>query len=316
MSRHARLWVGAGVVVVAAAAVVVWHPWSEQAVSAHAPITPMVRLAPTTPTTPTVVPLDPTDFADGACVAMSPTSGNRHQTVFIDAGHGGPDPGAASGTSSTGQNIEEKNVTLPVALDAAQQLRAQGYRVVLSRTTDSSVVQLTPGDLNGPLFTTAGEHADLIARVTCANLSGAAALVSIHFDAYPDPSVGGATTLYDTARPFASANQDLATDLQQQILASLAGGGWQVPDRGIASDSTAGGGEITAAGTAYGHLDLLGPVDPGYVEHPTTMPGALVEPLFLTDPTEAAIAVDPTAQQAIATGITTAVGQFLRRLGE
>jgi N-acetylmuramoyl-L-alanine amidase len=311
---HGRLsrW-AVGVVVAAAVMLVLSQPWPGPS---HPIVHPAIRAA----TVPRVqagpvnlgpVPLSSSEFAAGSCVALAPTSGDRHQTVFLDAGHGGPDPGTASGTTESGQNIEEKAVTLPVALDTAQVLRAQGYRVVLSRTGDSSVARLTAADINGALLTTQGEHTELLARAACANLSGAAAMVSIHFDAYPDPSVGGATTLYDTARTFAAANQTLATALQQDIVTSLASGGWQVPDRGSADDTTAGGGEITAAGTAYGHIVLLGPDSPGYVDNPTTMPGALVEPLFLSDPAEATIAVNPVAQQAIATGIATALGQFL-----
>jgi N-acetylmuramoyl-L-alanine amidase len=149
------------------------------------------------------------EFATGSCVALPPISGNRAQTVFLDPGHGGPDPGAASGSTEAGQYIEERAITLPVALDAAQLLRIQGYRVVLSRTSDTSVAKMTPTDLDNGVLTTPSEHADLLARVACANLSGAAALVSIHFDAYPDPNAAGATALYDTARPFAPANQAL-----------------------------------------------------------------------------------------------------------
>jgi N-acetylmuramoyl-L-alanine amidase len=314
--RHGHLtqWAVVGVfaaAVVVAAAMVLSHPWSGASAgparSLLGPVNVTTRHGAGGSSSATTVPLDAAAFASGACVAQAPTSGDRHQTVFLDAGHGGPDPGADSG-----QYVAEKTITLPVALDAAALLRARGYRVVLSRTGDSAVARLSPVDLNGPVLTTAGKHADLIARADCANLAGAAALVSVHFDAYPDPSAAGASTLYDTVRPFSSANLALATDLQHDILASLASAGWTVPDRGIMSDSTAGGGEITAAGTAYGHLDLLGPADPGYVDNPTTMPGALVEPLFLTNPAEAAIAIDPAAQQAIAAGIADAVDQFLR----
>jgi len=38
-------------------------------------------------------PVDPEAFAAGACRAFGPTSGDRHETVFLDAGHGGIDPG-------------------------------------------------------------------------------------------------------------------------------------------------------------------------------------------------------------------------------
>jgi N-acetylmuramoyl-L-alanine amidase len=265
---------------------------------------------PPTPTMGAVTPLDRTGFASGACLALPPTSGDRHRSVFLDAGHGGPDPGA-SGTTTAGRHVEEKVVTLSVALDTAAQLRAEGYRVVLDRTADTSVARLTSADHTGAALSTTGSHADLLARVRCADLSTAAALVSIHFNAFGDRAVRGATTLFDASRPFSAANRRLATLLQRNILAASAGAGRQVPDRGIAEDTTGGGGLITARGNAYGHLVLLGPAQTGYVDHPSTMPGALVEPLFLTSPADADLATTPADQRAIATGITHAVQQFL-----
>lgn len=282
-----------------------------QAAVPSEPATPLAA-QPVAAGSTTTGPLSPAEFAPGACVALPPTRGDRHRTVFLDAGHGGADPGA-SGTTDSGDPVDEKTVTLPVAVDAAAQLRADGYRVVLSRTTDTAIARLADSDVSNGVLTTHGEHATLVARVHCADLSDAAALVSIHFDAYDDGDVRGATTLYDPDRPFADDNQKLANLLQQNVCTALAGIGWAVTDRGIATDTTAGGGEITPEGTAYGHLDLLGPANPGYLDAPTPMPGALVEPLFLTNPTEAGIATDPAGQHAIATGITHAIDQFLTK---
>lgn len=306
--------VATGILVVVAGAMVASTPLPGAALSdtggSRVALGPVVGSTTGSPIS-TVTPLDPAGFAPGACVAFSPTVGDRGQTVFLDAGHGGPDPGAA-GTTASGQHVTEKSLTLPVVLDAAQDLRAEGYRVVVSRTTDTGVDLLTPGDLNGASYSTDGKHADLVARVHCANLAGAAVLVSVHFDAYDSSRVRGATTLYDKVRPFSAANHTLADLLQQDTLAALATGGWQIHDRGVASDTTAGGGEQTARGEAYGHLDILGPTETGYLEESTSMPGALVEPMFITNRTEAAIAASPSGQQAIASGITHAVESFLQ----
>ena len=84
-----------------------------------------------------------------------PTQGDRHQTVFLDAGHGGIDPGGV-GTTSAGTAIDEAHLTLPVELDAMQLLRAEGFRVVVSRTTQSTVVRLGPGMESGGELTLAG----------------------------------------------------------------------------------------------------------------------------------------------------------------
>jgi N-acetylmuramoyl-L-alanine amidase len=36
-------------------------------------------------------------FAAGACLALAPTGGrSRGRTVFVDPGHGGPDPGVTA----------------------------------------------------------------------------------------------------------------------------------------------------------------------------------------------------------------------------
>lgn len=45
-------------------------------------------------------PIDPSYFESGACVEYQPTSGDRHLTVFLDAGHGGLDPGGLGETQS------------------------------------------------------------------------------------------------------------------------------------------------------------------------------------------------------------------------
>ncbi|HXW34406.1 MAG TPA: N-acetylmuramoyl-L-alanine amidase, partial [Acidimicrobiales bacterium] len=116
--------------------------------------------------------LDPAAFSDGACIAYPPTSGDNGETVFLDAGHGGRDPGAV-GTTESGSTVYEADLTLPVELDTASLLRAHGYRVVVSRTTDSSVVRLTPADVSGQELSLQGAHDDVAARDVCANLANA-----------------------------------------------------------------------------------------------------------------------------------------------
>ena len=68
---------------------------------------------------------------------------------------------------------------------------------------------------------------------------------------------------------------------------------------------------LTAAGARYGHEALLGPYAKGWVSHPTYMPGAIIEPLFLTRPTEADIAYSAAGQAVLARAIVMAVQQFL-----
>ncbi|MGH2717975.1 MAG: N-acetylmuramoyl-L-alanine amidase [Actinomycetota bacterium] len=254
--------------------------------------------------------LDPSTFAPGACVAFPPTQGNRNQTVFLDAGHGGPDPGA-EGVTQGGATIFERDLTLPVVMDTVPLLQAQGYRVVVSRTTNSPVAILSPADLDGGLLSVQGVHDDTGARAQCADDAGAWVLVSVHFNAGAEASNAGMLTAYDAARSFSGQNLTLATLLQTDVLSALNASGAAVPDDGIVTDDEAGAPALSEAAAAYGHLLILGPAEAGYFTTPSTMPGALIEPLFITDPFEGSIADSSAGQHEIASGIDQAVQAFL-----
>jgi N-acetylmuramoyl-L-alanine amidase len=261
--------------------------------------------------------LDPAFFASGSCIALRPTAGDRGQTVFLDAGHGGLDPGAV-GVTASGQTIEEADETLPVELDAADLLRAQGFRVVVSRTGDSTVLRLGPADVSGDELSLLGAHDDVAARDVCADDAHASALVGIYFDAGGSPDDAGSLTAFDPSRPFSSADLRLADLVQANVLAGMNAQGWAIPDDGVETDTTLGSvsgdpasGGLAAAAGAYDHLMLIGPAATGYFSTPSQMPGAVIEPLYITDPAEGTIAASPAGQTVIAQGIATAVEQFL-----
>jgi N-acetylmuramoyl-L-alanine amidase len=241
---------------------------------------------------------------------MPPTRGDRRTTVFVDAGHGGRDPGAQGHTSS-GAAVNEKAVTLAVARGLTSTLRARGFRVVMSRTGDTTVVRMTKADLSGHLMTPRAVHRDLLARVACANAGGSAVLVSLHFNSLYDPAAGGVGTYYDSGRPFAARNRRLAKLVQNQLVTGLHRAGWTVPDRGLRNQNQESSPALTLRGAAYGHLLLLGPRSGRYNPHPSRMPGVLTEPLFLSRPTEADIAVSARGQRVIAAAIAGAVSRFL-----
>ncbi|MGD0256249.1 MAG: N-acetylmuramoyl-L-alanine amidase [Acidimicrobiales bacterium] len=261
-------------------------------------------------------PVDVTKFAPGACVRYPPLVGDRHTTVFLDAGHGGIDPGAI-GVTETGATIEEANETLPVELDTMALLRVKGFTVVVSRTRASTVVRLSSADVSGDLLTLQGAFNDVAVRDVCANMAKAAVLVGIYFNFGSSPSNAGSLTAYDANRPFAKANLRLATLMQSDTLAAMNAKGWGIPDEGTLPDTGLGslvptdstGGLATAAAN-YDHLLLLGPAEAGYFSTPSDMPGALIEPLFATDPFEGSIVVSSIGQQTIAQGIATAIEQY------
>jgi N-acetylmuramoyl-L-alanine amidase len=241
-----------------------------------------------------VTPVALPGLESGACLRYAPTRGRRDLTIFLDAGHGGLDPGVV-GTTAAGRSVLEKDATLGVATRLAVLLRADGFSVVMARTADTTVVKLAPSDSSLGSMSAAAEHRDLLARVACANAAGAAVLLSIHFDGFGDPSVGGTETVYDPVRPFAGSSSRLATDLQSALVAALG-----ASDRGVLTDDQLAAPTLTASGASYGHLIELGPASAGWVDDPSQMPGALVEPLFLTNPAEAQIASDPAGQETIA----------------
>jgi len=246
-----------------------------------------------------------TALAAHSCIAFAPLGPDRGQTVFVDPGHGGPDPGAGA------NSVQEETATLAVGQELAKRLRADGYRVVLSRVGDSSVAALPASAIGDSGITITGVHLENQARMACANAAAADVLVAIHFNAFDDPSVGGAETIYDDVRPFADRNLRLAKLVQASLVASFSARGWQVPDRGVQTDAAAGTPALSGAGQAYGRLMELGPAQPGFVDHPSQMPGVVVEPLFLTRPAEAAVAADPTGQAAMAEGLRQGIEKFL-----
>lgn len=252
-------------------------------------------------------PLDPARFSPGACVAFAPTAGDRHETVFLDAGHGGIDPGAV-GTTQNGTAVAESTVNLPIELDTMAILRAEGYRVVVSRTANTSVTKLTRADVSGGLLTVQGAFADVAARDVCANLAKADILVGIYMDGGYQGQ-GGSVTGYDADRPFSAENLRLATLMQHDVVTAMNAQGWQIPDNGVLPDSGLGS-AVSAAAQAYDHLLLLGPAKAGYFSTPSTMPGALIEPLYVTDPFEASIAASSQGQHVIAGGLAKAINQY------
>jgi N-acetylmuramoyl-L-alanine amidase len=259
---------------------------------------------------PAVAAVDPSRFAKGSCMALAPTHGDRHLTVFLDAGHGGRDPGGLGQTQS-GKTISDAGEALPAELDAAELLRARGFRVVVSRTTDSSVAKLTAADVDGTLLTARGVHDDVAARAQCANEGHASALVGIYFDT-GGANNAGSVTGYDAVRPFAAKNLRLARLVQDDVLAAMNRHGWKIPSGGVQQDDQLGSTVNTSTGDSYGHLLLLGPAKRGWFETPSLMPGALIEPLFITDPFEGSIADSSTGREAIASGIAQAIEQFFK----
>lgn len=262
----------------------------------------VLSLSPT-PGAPAASQLAVAGIDSGACMSYPAAGRQPGKTVFIDAGHGGLDPGVVG--AAGGRQVLEKDATLAVATRLSALLRADGYSVVMARTQDSSVIKLGAADSIGGSLTDSAEHRDLVTRVACANASNASVLVSIHFDGFSDPTVGGSETFYDSGRPFAATSRRLAADLQAGLVTGL-----ETSDRGVWTDDQLAAPALTSSGDSYGHLIELGPASPGWVDTPSQMAGALVEPLFITNPTEAQVASDPAGQGRIAQAMESGLVKF------
>jgi N-acetylmuramoyl-L-alanine amidase len=252
---------------------------------------------------PAAVQVPVTGLASGACMSYAPTGKATGKTVFLDPGHGGVDPGVVGDAGA--RRLLEKDVTLAVGARLAAMLRGDGYRVVMSRVADTSVARLTASDTIAGALTASAVHRDLLGRIACANAAGSSVLVSIHFDAFDDPAVGGTETFYSAPRSFAAESKSLATALQASMVAGLGSS-----DRGVWADDQLVAPTLTPSGSMYGHLIELGPASKGWVDDPSRMPGALVEPLFLTNSEEARFAASTGGQERIASALRTGLLRY------
>jgi hypothetical protein len=105
------------------------------------------------PTGPTA--LDPAAFSPGACMAYAPLRGDRHRTVFLDAGRGGVDPGGV-GSTEGGQSVDESQVNLRIELATMARSGTAGRGAHQRVGHGSSSFTM---DRSGHLFETAGSQA-------------------------------------------------------------------------------------------------------------------------------------------------------------
>ena len=180
--------------------------------------------------------------------------------------------------------------------------------MVVSRTRNTTVVRLRRGDVAGHELTVKGVHDDVAARDVCANDAHANVLVGIYFDA-GGPSNAGSVTGYDAVRSFAADNVRLANLVQYDVLAAMNARGWNIPNGGVEPDNQLGS-SLTTESVRYGHLLLLGPASGSWFTTPSQMPGAVIEPLFITDPSEGSIAASRDGQHVIAGGLASAIEQY------
>lgn len=119
--------------------------------------------------------------------------------IFVDAGHGGPDPGAK------GNGVVEETVNLNVARYLAQDLRDMGYSVMEYRTTPTENVL-------------ENKNADLRNRANMANEWGADYFISIHTNSSTNPAAQGAEAyVYRLGGPAESLGESILESISDNL---------------------------------------------------------------------------------------------------
>jgi N-acetylmuramoyl-L-alanine amidase len=228
------------------------------------------------------------------------SSGKKDRpVVVVDPGHGGKEIGATA-KYPDGQSMVEKEINLKVATRLAELLRAQGIEVVMTRTSDALVNG--DKDLNGDDKVNLTD--DLQGRVDKANGVSADLLISVHFNGIDDPSKRGTQIFYADERPFTEKSKSLAEMVQNNMLKQLDKAGYQSQDRKATPDS-----QLLGRGV---HFYLLGP-ESKIIKRPSQMPGIIGEPLYLTNPDDAAAIRKPAVQEAVAKAYADAVAEYFAK---
>lgn len=218
-----------------------------------------------------------TDLAQTLAPILTPprnTTGMKIDTVCLDPGHGGSDPGYRTGSRA------EKSYTLLLAQEVRAQLKQAGFKVVMTRDSDEAV------DRDSRSASAARHKADLF--------------ISLHFNAFPaNTTVSGIEVYSLTPSGAYSSNSGnegntrwvpgnrnseknllLAYHLQKQLVQSLS-----AEDRGV----------------KRARFEVL---------RDAAMPAALVEGGFMSNPAEGARIFSAAYRQKMAKAIVDAVKAY------
>ena len=231
---------------------------------------------------------------DGSPSRITGNFGHGVVAVVIDPGHGGIDSGAMA------LGLQEKALTLDVALRVAQALEGQGIHVRMTRTSDQAV--------------------SLEDRVRIANGTPGAIFVSIHFNDALSTDHGqsyhasGVETYYSEHKQFGGAGDWLWTSLfggrsagpasQRDSLA------WAAREGALLADAIQGSLVLATAAADRGTKERA-----LYVTRRVRGPAVLVEGGFISHPTEAKHLGEPAYRQKLAEAIASGIVKYLQTTG-
>lgn len=234
------------------------------------------------------------------------------QTIMIDAGHGGKDPGALDyqrykdkhGRSKRRIRTKEKDITLRLAKILGDKFRSKGYRVLYTRTNDTKV--------------------PLEERALAANIKKADLFVSLHCNANRKSSVRGFETYYlgkarnDIVLRLAAKENDVdpvrISDTQKIVMDLVHS--FKIKESQVLAKHVQSNCVRTLRKSYKGVRDHGSRSAPFFVLIGARMPAILVETGYITNPVEAEWLRSNTYLNKVADGIVQGVDAYRRELAQ
>lgn len=138
-----------------------------------------------------------TDLSGNTSIERGP----GQECIIVDPGHGGADPGKVGINGAL-----EKDINLQMAYILKEQLEAEGFYVILTRTSDESL---------GSENSNQTKVQDLQNRIRLIAEEEPLMVISIHQNSYPQESVRGAQVFYYETSEEA---RQLAECIQRQLI--------------------------------------------------------------------------------------------------
>lgn len=205
--------------------------------------------------------------------------GRKIRTIAIGAGHGGKDPG-----KQTGKRVE-KDYTLKLAVELEEQLKKEGFKVIMVRRVD--------------------EFVDLIDRPALARRKGADLYVSLHYNAFSgagSETAKGVETYCLTPAGASSTNDTEGNGLLVRM-----------PANRMDYENMAFAWQIQRAVVGQTDLDDRGVKRARYLELTQMgMPAVLVEGGFMTHPDDASTIWSAESRTRLAEAITDGILHYKR----
>lgn len=212
------------------------------------------------------------------------TTAAKDYLVVVDAGHGGSDPGAV-GKDGDEIDLEEKEVTLDVSLMLRDILENSGVKVLMTREID--------------------EYVELDTRAEIANENDATLFVSVHINSFTSPDPTGSMVYYYAKADTPPEDEDLTEEEKRE------------------EEEYINNGKVLAQNILDEIVTELDTVDRGLgdgsrflVIRKTTMPAVIIEPFFISNPSDKALMKKAEVREKLAHAIADGVIETLNYLSK